>query len=308
MSEPREVFIEKLMAHIVHLTMIPKVQVERAVAPILGLFIAELLSTKWSKRVVMICEEFPLRKAPVNGIQTYQSTNIDWLLYDASDDQLVFLELKTADTSFDPLQEDIYRRLIRDIGEHDASSLVNNIKEIMCASLERKKYEEVLKCVQNPCYANCRKAKLVYLAPAVMRARRQPPQSDVEWLTFQDLPEEVSGELAVEWRIIRRHLVQLDSITRHSRNSTQEGGGRSRNYGDICGFEELVRLCEENGNTIVVGFEGGTRKLRAATLDDLNKQPAFKWDQAEGGRGFKDLRNWIHGRKFLEIVEGLMDD
>ena len=105
MSEPREAFIEKLMAQITRLTMIPKVQVERAIAPILGLFIAELLSTKWSKQVVMICEEFPLRKAQVKGIRTYQSTNIDWLLYIASDDQLVFLELKTAYTSFDPLQK-----------------------------------------------------------------------------------------------------------------------------------------------------------------------------------------------------------
>ena len=43
MSEPREAFIEKLMARIMRLTMIPKVQVERAIAPILGLFIAELL-------------------------------------------------------------------------------------------------------------------------------------------------------------------------------------------------------------------------------------------------------------------------
>ena len=111
MSEPREVFIEQLMAHITRLTMIPKVQVERAIGPILGLFIAELLSTKWSKRVEMICEEFPLRK--VNGILTYQSTNIDWLLYNRSDDQLVFLELKTAYTSFDPVQKDIYLEVVK---------------------------------------------------------------------------------------------------------------------------------------------------------------------------------------------------
>src|ERR1035438_780794 len=100
------------MAHIARLAMVPKVQVERAVGPIVGLFIAELLSTKWNKRVVTICEEFPLRKAPVNCIHTYQSTNIDWLLYNLSDDQLVFLELKTADTSFDRPQEDIDRKSV----------------------------------------------------------------------------------------------------------------------------------------------------------------------------------------------------
>jgi len=261
--------------------------------------------------VVMICEEFPLRKAQAKeakGIRTYQSTNIDWLLYDATDDQLVFLELKTADTSFDPAQEEIYRRLIMEIGECGSSFLVKDIEEIMFASLERKKYEEVLKCVQDPCYSNCRKAKLVYLAPAAMReARGQHPGNGVEWLSFQDLPEEAPGEFAVEWRIIRRQLVQLDRMTRHSRNGTQEGGER-RNYGDTCGFEEMVRLCEENGNTIVVGFDGGPRKLRATTLDEICKRPAFKWDHTEGGKGVKDDRNWIPGRKFLEIVEGLMDD
>src|ERR1022692_2649074 len=131
MSEPREVFIEKLMAYIVDdLTMIPKVQVERAIGPILCLFIAELLSTKWSKQVKMICEEFPLRKAPVNGILKYQSTNIDWLLYNVSDDQLVFLELKTAYTSFDPVQEDTYCQLITKIDKSGSSFLVEDLQEI----------------------------------------------------------------------------------------------------------------------------------------------------------------------------------
>src|ERR1035438_1762780 len=131
MSEPREVFIEKLMTHIMHLTMIPKVQVERAIGPILGLFIAELLSIKWNKRVEMICEEFPLRKAPVNGILKYQSTNIDWLLYNVNDDQLVFLELKTAYTSFDPVQEDTYRQRITKLEKCGSSFLVKDPEEIM---------------------------------------------------------------------------------------------------------------------------------------------------------------------------------
>src|ERR1035438_8332060 len=259
MSEPREVFIEKLMAHIMRLTMIPKVQVERAVGPILGLFIAELLTTKWGKQVEMICEEFPLRKAP-DGIRKYQSTNIDWLLYNVSDDQLVFLELKTAYTSFDPEQEDTYRQRITKLEKCGSSFLVKDLEEIMGRSLERKKYEEVLKCFQkDPRYSNCRKAKVVYLAPSAMRdARRKPTGSDVEWLSFTDLPDKITGELAVEWEIIHRKLVELDS--KRPRNGTQDGGER-RNYKDTSGFEEVIGLCEEKGNTIVIGFEGGAGKL-----------------------------------------------
>jgi len=300
MSEPREVFIEKLMAHIMRLTMIPKVQAERAIAPILGLFIAELLSTKWGKKVEMICEEFPLRKEPVKGIQTCQSTNIDWLLYNASDDQLVFLELKTAATSFDERQKNRYCTVIKKMIEKGSSFLVEDIEAIMHVSPEPKKYDKVLKCVQrNQYYSNCRKAKLVYLAPPAMRDDgREGPEIEVQWLSFKDLPDEVSGELAVEWRIIHRNLMELDSVIRP---------GSGRNYRDRCGFEEVLRLCEERGDTVVVGFDGGARKLRAATLDELKKR-AFKWDDAEGGTGFKDKRNWIPGGKLLEIVEGLMDD
>lgn len=306
MSEPREVFIEKLMAQILRLTKIPKVQVERAIGPILGLFIADLLSIKWGKQVKMICEEFPLLKPPVNGIQIYQSTNIDWLLYNESDKQLVFLELKTAYSSFDPVQEHTYCQLITKIDKSGSSFLVDDLQEIMSRSLEREKYEEVLKCFpKNSPYSNCKKAKLVYLAPAAMRdARPRPVHDGVEWLSFEDLPGEISGPFALEWEVIRRNLVKLD--IKRPRNSTQ-GGGERRNYGGTSGFEKLMGLCEENGNTIVIGFEGGARKLLTSTLDELNKR-LFKWDHAERGQGFKDTRNWIPGRKFLEIVEGLMDD
>lgn len=314
MSEPREVFLEELMTHIMDLTMIPKVQVERAIGPILGMFLAELLSTLWTKtlghpvQVEMICEEFPLRKAP----GTCQSTNIDWLLYNVSDDELVFLELKTADTSFDPLQEDAYLDLIKRIGESESESLFlfTDLEEIMEHSLEPKKYGKVLECVRkcvekNPRLSNCRKAKLVYLAPAAIHPTT--PRPGVKWMSFGDLPDRVSDNLAVEWGIIRRALVKLDSITRHSRNGAMEGGNR-RNYGDTRRFEEMVRLCEESGNTILVGFEGGARKLRAATLDELKNRQAFKWDYTEGGTGFKDTRNWIPGQQFLRIIEGLTDD
>jgi hypothetical protein len=301
-SELPEVFIEKLMEHIMHLTVIPKVQVERAIGPILGLFIAELLSTKWSKGVELICEEFPLRKAPKNGILKYQSTNIDWLLYDVKEDQLVFLELKTACTSFDPDQEDTYHRVIRRIKESGALFLVDDLQEIMCRSLERKKYEEVLKSFpKDSPYSNCRNAKVVYIAPSAMikDARRKLTGSEVEWLSFTDLPGKIFSKFAAEWEIIHRYLVELDNQLPW--NGTQDGGNRL-NYGDTCGLDDVILLCEEKGDSIVIGFAGGVAKLRASVLEELRNRRAFKWDLAEAGSGVKDTRNWISGRKFLEIV------
>jgi hypothetical protein len=155
---------------------------------------------------------------------------------------------------------------------------------------------------------NCRNARLVYLAPASMRnAQRLPPESLVEWLTFGDLPETVDGELAFEWTIIRRDLLKLDNITRNSRNGTQELGGR-RNYVDTCRFDEVLAFCAENGNKIVVGFDGGIGKMRSATLDELKNRRAFKWDYDENGAGFKDRRNWIPGQEFLDIANGLLNE
>ncbi len=73
---------------------------ERAIGPILGMSITEVLPS--DDRLAMICAEFPLRKRSTTGPDTYQSTNIDWLLYSNKLDQLVFVELKTTDTTFDP--------------------------------------------------------------------------------------------------------------------------------------------------------------------------------------------------------------
>lgn len=308
MPESREVFIDKLMTHITRLAMVPKVQVERAVAPILGLFIAKLLSQKWGKQIEVICEEFPLRKA----IDTCQSTNIDWLLYNSDDNQLIFLELKTVDTSFDPRQKEIYLELIKRIGETGLSFLEEDLKEIRRNSLEANKYTETLSCIskcieKNPRYSDCRKGKLVYLAPAAMKeAQKEPPENEIEWLSFQDLPEKISGELAVEWSIIRRALLGFDNSTQHFRNRPQEVGGL-RNYGETCGFEKLTELCEANGDSIVVGFVGGARAVRAATLAELKKRN-FKWDRVERGTGVKDPRNWIPGETFLRLIEPLMEE
>ena len=113
MSEPRTILAERLMKHAARLVAVPKVQVERAVGPILGLFIPEVFSEQhWGKHLILLGEEFPLRKPPVDGIPSFQSTNIDWLLYNMGDGELVFVELKMAETSFDDSQARTYLRVI----------------------------------------------------------------------------------------------------------------------------------------------------------------------------------------------------
>ena len=206
MSEQQGIFIEELMAHILHLTKIPKVQVERAIGPILGLFIEELLSTIWGKQVEVICEEFPLLKEQGSNCL---STNIDWLLK-VGDDQLIFLELKTAYSTFNEKQEAKYVRAIKEIELSGSSFLLTNLEKIMEQSQEEEKYEEVRKCFLAKLRdSNCKKAKLVYLAPLAMRdAQCKRTGSDAEWLSFADFPK-ITRKFAAEWEVIRRHLVGI---------------------------------------------------------------------------------------------------
>ena len=98
------------MQHILEGTMIPKVQIERAVGPILSMFLADVLTETFkedlelSGPIEMVCPEFPFKK-PDNK----QSTNIDWLLFNPERCQLIFLELKTADGSVGAKQSALYQ-------------------------------------------------------------------------------------------------------------------------------------------------------------------------------------------------------
>lgn len=94
-------FVNDLMKHIIEGVNIPKVQVERALSPILSLYIESILTSyfngnsEYSGSYEMISPEFPLKK------ENNQSTNIDYLLINRSKKTLVFFELKTDIGSFD---------------------------------------------------------------------------------------------------------------------------------------------------------------------------------------------------------------
>lgn len=107
-SQMNKGFLSHLMAHLLEGSQIPKVQVERSIGPVLGFFLAEVLTATLkddgalSGRYRMLCPEFPLAK------EKNQSTNIDFLLYNEDRQALVFLELKTACSSFAADQAEIY--------------------------------------------------------------------------------------------------------------------------------------------------------------------------------------------------------
>jgi len=214
-----EGFVEALMKHLLYHCKIPKVQVERALGAILGLFIAGVLPPTLGDDLKMICAEFPLRKASrdISGCDQSttsdgkQSTNIDWLLHSEKRDQLLFVELKTADTGFRSTQHQTYLRVIDRIRRgKSASFLLADVVTIAKASRKRAKYAELLNCLDEQ-YFQCDDARLVYLAPEAMVAAHSGRDDDrVEWLRFQDL-RDISPKFPAEWSAIRRHLAHLDS-------------------------------------------------------------------------------------------------
>ena len=290
---------------VVDLAKTPKVQVERAVGPILGLFIAEAFSAKFHDVIEVVCPEFPLRK---NATNSNQSTNLDWLLYAKNRNMFVFVELKTTDTTYREEQKQIYDEVIKRIKSDKGQYLATNVKTIMQASREWGKYAKVLASIEQPCYGNCEKAALVYLAPkCAHRPDQQKPIKSLDdgivWLSFKELPEDICSPFASEWKVVRKWLTELDDITRRSRNDQPEDAN-PRNFQSMDSFDRLLQRCGESPDGIVVGFDGGPNRLKAATLDELNKR-SFKWDYATDGRGRKDARNWVSGRTFLAHVAAL---
>ncbi|KON81237.1 hypothetical protein PA01_06110 [Azoarcus sp. PA01] len=304
-------FIPELMNHIMKGANIPKVQVERVVGPVLGFFIADVLTATLAEDpvlsgdYVMLCPEFPLKKTDDN-----QSTNIDWLLFNKTRKELVLLELKTTDTTFSSEQAGIYLKKRDEINEGGADFLLNNFQTIAANSTESGKYQFVLEELDKAlpdfrqAVSECRKARVVYLVPNVVKTAGHSEFERMDKvLSFGDLADDIAGPFSGEWRAIKRSLEVLDSSSRRSRNGQQEVCDRD-NYDSRVDFLMIKEECAKRGATIEVGFTGGEPALRKASPEYLESR-LYKWDSVESGRGTKIRANWIPGDRFLEIANGV---
>jgi hypothetical protein len=301
-------FIDSLMSQIMDGANIPKYQVERAVSPILGVFIEPLMSAALNADVVMLAPEFPIRKegsGDRDGISQRTtpntSTNIDWLMFNKTHNELVLLELKTTDTTFSLDQVAIYARLKKDIEEHSAAFLLDDLESIRRSSSERGKYDHVQNKLLTALgdaasvFGHCRSAKIVYLAPEVSK----PSEFDL-WLTFSKLPEEIATPHPEEWSAVRGCLSTLDNLSRKQRNQQPDTVDR-KNFNKKSNINDIKSLCQTHGNGIIIGFSGGLKALRAEDMNTL-EQRQYKWDYTSTGTGMKDLKNWISGEDFLSAV------
>lgn len=300
-------FVEELMNHIMETRMIPKVQVERAVGPILNVFLADVLTATFSHdpnragKNVVICPEFPFKKPDNN-----QSTNIDWLMYNPEQKELLFVELKTSDTSVNVQQTAFYRAKQKEIREQGGAILIQDLEAIRDASSEYGKYqfimEEKILPFKKDIYL-CHDACIVYLVPesAVHKVKKY---ADIV-LTFGGLSNTIEGPYSEEWRIIQRHLCVLDTSSQQSRNrkiAPNKTSSNRINFSEKCSFDEIMMLCKQHGNDIIVGFMGGVNQLTSRDFKSLQIRQ-YKWDQAFGGKGKKNMSNWINGGTFYRLIK-----
>lgn len=309
----QEKFIEILMDTIMEATMIPKAQVERAVGPILSMFLAEVLTETLasdphlSGALDMVCPEFPLKKA-----HNRQSTNIDWLMLNKARGMLLFVELKTSDTSVNPEQNAIYHKRIHQVKEQGGGFLVQDVEALRDASNEFGKYQYILEDRISPFrdhISACRAASLVYLVPESARARVEGHADRI--LTFSELSGTIPGEFSQAWAVIHNRLSLLDQISRSSRNkrspsaqSTPTGSSSliGNNFTGKLRLPEMMELCRTRGDAIVVGFSGGRVTLENTSLEFL-EQRLYKWDEVRKGTGSKNPHNWIPGKTFSWVME-----
>lgn len=316
--EPTETaFFTALMSHLMQGSMIPKVQVERSLGPIIGFFLAETLSAAMSEEVVMLCPEFPIRKARLGDSENNQSTNIDWLMFSRDKQELLLVELKTTDTSYRHEQSDIYQALQDTIAKRNSAAfLIDELQAIASASQESGKYRHVMNLLAQALSVNeaelphvlgqCRRARIIYIAPKISKPSNWPENNDsLLWFSFCDLPESIEHNFAAHWPAVRGSLLTLDTLSRRMRNGEVPGGQPGKNYRDLLSFDELLERCRTSGSTIVVGLMNWRDELPAMTAAQLRAK-TYKYDLATDGVGKKLDKNWIPGDQFLKGVATIL--
>lgn len=208
-------FINLLTSRILELHQTPKVQVERAVSPILSLFIADALTAKFREHVSLcgeyelVCMEFPLKKS-----DNAQSTNIDFLLVNKSTSSIAFLELKTDSNSVDRNQLDVYLKLKEEVQEYGGGFLLRNLSVIAGQSARNDKYQFLQSLIEpfKKIIIGASDLKVIYLVPNSVKPGLMAVSGIDSVLSFNDLPVAIEGDLADVWPSIRDCFVKLESM------------------------------------------------------------------------------------------------
>lgn len=290
----------------------PKVQLERAIGPMLHRFMAPLVSALLGgAEVQMVAAEFPLE---IDGRGNLQSFNIDWLLYVPSEQRLVLVELKTHSGGYRQAQSDQYIDVQDKILQGNFAEKMQRFVRDVARASHSDKYEHVLAQVERLKNLPMLRSTLIYLVPEQGAGRPMEFGSDVRgtdkdqmWVNFStlaDLPVPVSYQPA--WHVLGDTLRQIDQKSRVSER--QEFAAYYQARAD---FQSMLEKAEQYPERILIGFIGGLKALKSTELAIL-KARIFKFDFLSNGHdgdvlslqpSRKQYRNWISGKEFLATVQ-----
>lgn len=205
-------FLEKLMNVIVDEGVnTPKAQVERYLSPILTIFLAEILKSKFGNEYIMITPEFPIKKGTLGETnRPNQSTNIDYLMFNDTQKKFTFIELKTDSSSFKPSQLDIYNQLEKISREENkvfGQLLYDDLLEIKKASSYKDKYQHLIEKKWKTSRNSINEMEIIYIVPAKTKLKEKHPT--LQTLYFSDFPQSLNI-YTKEYEIINLFLKKLD--------------------------------------------------------------------------------------------------
>lgn len=165
----------------------PKYQFERSVDAFLSLFLVEFFNAKFNDHFIYVAAEFPLRKENTDdpGKQTYQSTNVDYLLLQKGHHtQWHFVELKTDKAS----QRDTQLQRLQQASGKRFAYFYNQIAGIQARSKRSEKYEYLVQTIETQSTERDREAPIVsicltsYIPNPVIVATFEP----IQWIQLSD--------------------------------------------------------------------------------------------------------------------------
>lgn len=205
-------FLEKLMDIIVNDGVnTPKAQVERYLSPILAIFLEEILKSNFGNEYHMIAPEFPIKKGTIGETnRPNQSTNIDYLMFNSTQNKFTFIELKTDSSSFKPSQLDVYNQLEKICTEENkvfGQLLYDDLLEIKKASSYKNKYQYLLDNKWDISLNAINDMEIIYIVPAKTNLKEKHP--NLQTIYFSDFPKSLNT-YSKEYETINSFLKVLD--------------------------------------------------------------------------------------------------
>lgn len=197
-------FLNKLLLEFEELNKVPKFQIERAISPLLGIFIIDIINKVFNANCSIAIPEFPIKK-PIGN----QSTNIDWLLIDKEAEKIFLIELKTGKYSFDEEQLKIYLKIKNEL-PGSISLLFSNVEKIKDFSNRPDKYETLINYLEDELglIRSFEKLDIVYIIPSSLENKLS---QDIKRITFQNLPDITPLDFTTEWQQLKKFLIKIDS-------------------------------------------------------------------------------------------------